>query len=283
MVWKRACWQKKRLGTPSLGYTMSYVAIMPLGVREQPLTIQFDASATKGTLIGASEGDMQFLSAEAWRPWYPVAKSLWANYYFHLGQKALNRLFHRRSADSGLRIGLRPSDSGLELTTAPPSFAYALSYCPLTVAAAGNYRFELKYRRHHGDVTFGALSEDKTEWLAQAWSGDAPFASEKPGVLVTSFTVRLTAGQTVILMLANNNPGTDTPSRVVIEDVRAYRDISSEGADCQLRQQQAVARVMDTAVCDIFCHGPLCRLTNWWRVIKSIDRPWTNIYNSMRW
>ena len=93
---------------------------------------------------------------------------------FTWGRKALNRLFHGRSADSGLRIGLWPSDNGLELTTAPPSFAYALSYCPLTVAAAGNYRFVLKYRRHHGDVTFGALSEDKTQWLAQACRGTLP-------------------------------------------------------------------------------------------------------------
>ena len=219
---------EERLGAPSLGYTMSYITVMPLGVREQPLTVQFDGSAAKGTLIGASGGDIPCLPAEAWRPWYPVEKSLWGNCYFHLGRKALNRLFHGRCADSGLRIGLWPSDNGLELTTAPPSFAYALSYGPLTVAAAGNYRFVLKYRRHHGDVTFGALSEDKTQWLAQALPGDAPFTSEKPGVLVTSFTVRLTAGQTVFLMLANNNPGTDTPSSVVIQEVRAYRDIPSE-------------------------------------------------------
>jgi hypothetical protein len=108
---------------------------------------------------------------------------------------------------------------GLQVTTIPHQWAYAVYYnAPLVAPTDGAYLFTMRYRLLQGSVTFGALTENRASWLAQA-APPAPAA----GDLLEECTVTLKAGQRIWLQTTNGQPRGGGSSSFVIEEVRAYR------------------------------------------------------------
>jgi hypothetical protein len=192
---------EERIDYPSVAFTMSYVAIKRAGFTEQPLTARFDHGADQGSLTVTTAADHPPLPPEKWHPCFEPP-----------------------------RMSLESTQEGVRVTTATERWAYALVYSVLNVAEEGDYRFDLSYTLQNGDIAFGALSGDESQWIAQAGPGCAPIALETPGLLVKSFTLRLKAGQTFRLLLTNNHPSGDHPSRLVVHEVRAVRETSTSQA-----------------------------------------------------
>jgi hypothetical protein len=108
---------------------------------------------------------------------------------------------------------------GLAVTTPKHRWAYGAYYnAPLAVPSDGTYLFTLRFKLLSGRMTFGALKEDWSAWLAQAGEpvrhGDA---------FIAECTVPLKAGQRIWLQTANNEPLGDGSAVFVIQELKAYR------------------------------------------------------------
>lgn len=192
---------EKRIEYPSIAFTMSYIAVVAMAQSEQPLLARFEQGVDKGTLRGTPAGDALPLPLDKWHCCY----------------------------DSP-RMSLAKTEEGLQVTTASDRWAYALLYSPLTVLEEGDYRFDLEYTLQNGDIAFGALTEDQSRWLGQAGPGSTAITSEKPGLLIKSFSLHVKAGETIRLLLTNNHPTGNHPSQLMIHEARAFREASRSQA-----------------------------------------------------
>jgi hypothetical protein len=118
------------------------------------------------------------------------------------------------NSGAALRTG-----QGLQVTTTPNRCGYAVYYsAPLAAPIDGTYLFTMRYRLLKGSITFGALTENRGTWLAQAGvpvpAGDA---------LVEECTVKLKAGQRLWLQTTNDQPQVEASSVFVIQEIKAYR------------------------------------------------------------
>jgi hypothetical protein len=191
---------EQHIAYPSVAFTMYKVTIKTKGSLERPLRARFEQAASQGTLIaspptGPAPEDHVPLPLDQWHSCYDPPK-----------------------------MSLARTEQGLQVATPVDRWGYAALYSPLRVVEEGNYRFDLKYSLRHGDIAFGALSEDQSRWLGQAGPGSK--LPEKPGMLVKSFNLCLKAGESFRLLLTNNYPGGSHSSQVVIHEVRAVREIS---------------------------------------------------------
>jgi hypothetical protein len=108
---------------------------------------------------------------------------------------------------------------GLQVTTTSNQWGYSVYYdTPLAAATDGLYLFSIRYRLLRGSITFGALTENRSTWLAQA---SAPTPSGD--VLVQECTVSLKAGQRIWLQTTNSQPQGQGSSEFVIQELRADR------------------------------------------------------------
>ena len=125
---------------------------------------------------------------------------------------------HWRSADPP-HADLKTTREGLRVRTPNDRWGYAAIYDAINAVEDGEYVFEIKYRVLSGQIAFGALSSDRARWIAQA-----PFESG-PEEHDQSFSVTLKTGDTLWLLLTNNNPSGKS-SDFIIEEVMAYRNIT---------------------------------------------------------
>jgi hypothetical protein len=117
----------------------------------------------------------------------------------------------------GLESAMERSAGGIRITTVPARFGNAAKYGPLVPTASGRYLFRLKYGLESGGITFGALSEDESEWLARA---TIPISRRADQTALLSLEAE--AGKPFWLMTANNHPAGDYSSGYVIEELEAF-------------------------------------------------------------
>jgi hypothetical protein len=106
---------------------------------------------------------------------------------------------------------------GLNVTTERLRWAYGTMYTPLVAPFAGEYRFVLKYRLLSGRMIFGALTGDRSRWLAQAVTSHLDGDRR-----LQTLSLRLESGQQIWLLTSNDHPAGDVSSRYVVEEVRAF-------------------------------------------------------------
>jgi hypothetical protein len=117
----------------------------------------------------------------------------------------------------GIESSMEREAGGIHITTVPDRFGNAAKYGPLIPAASGRYLFRLEYGLVSGGITFGALSEDETQWLARA---AMPTSRRTDQTALLSFEAE--AGKPFWLMTANNHPAGDKSSDFVIRELDAY-------------------------------------------------------------
>jgi hypothetical protein len=89
---------------------------------------------------------------------------------------------------------------GIAVRTPRGPYAYAIGYPPLVVPVTGHYRFELQYSHRSGQFSFGARSSDDSRYLAADAVGHREGNARE-----LSFWLDLKRGETVLLLVANNN------------------------------------------------------------------------------
>ena len=117
----------------------------------------------------------------------------------------------------GLASSINREAGGIHITTVSARFGNAVKYGPLVPAASGRYLFRLQFGLLSGGITFGALSEDETQWLARA--AIPPSRRTDQTALLS---VEAEAGKPFWLMTANNHPAGDKSSDFVIRELEAY-------------------------------------------------------------
>jgi hypothetical protein len=112
-------------------------------------------------------------------------------------------------------MDVRPD--GIYVTTTTSRWGYATRYVPVSAPVDGTYRFILRYRQLSGGMSFGALSAEEDKWLVRA---GAP--SRDGDRRIKELTLKLKAGDRLVLMTTNAYPWADERSSYVIEDLRAF-------------------------------------------------------------
>lgn len=125
----------------------------------------------------------------------------------------------------GLESSVERAAGGIRITTVPVRFGNAAKYGPLIPDSDGRYLFRLKYGLLSGAMTFGALSEDESEWLARA---TIPISRRADQIALLSLEAE--AGEPFWLMIANNHPAGDYPSGYVIQELEAFAFPPEESA-----------------------------------------------------
>ena len=108
---------------------------------------------------------------------------------------------------------------GLFLVTLDRRHAYALAGPVMSVPVGGRYAFVLTARVLDGGMAFGALSADRSRWLAQV--GPTARAADGDGLWILELELR--AGERFVLLVTNDHPTGDHPSTFVIRAVQAVR------------------------------------------------------------
>ena len=104
---------------------------------------------------------------------------------------------------------------GIFVTTAERPYAYGSWYGPLVAMRSGSYRFILRYKLLSGGIRWGGMAGDTSRDL-----GHAELAPGSAGTQVASYTVKLEAGEDVVLVIANDPHGQDGPATYQIQSVR---------------------------------------------------------------
>jgi wyosine [tRNA(Phe)-imidazoG37] synthetase (radical SAM superfamily) len=107
-------------------------------------------------------------------------------------------------------------DDGLHVKTSSNAYDWSSHSTEFIADKAGIYSFALKFRRDYGDISFGIIDKEKNDWTVRTTNN---FVDGPSFVRIAS--TELAAGQTVQLLIANNNRAA-RPTRFVIEDTRAY-------------------------------------------------------------
>ena len=105
---------------------------------------------------------------------------------------------------------------GILVTTAERPYAYGSWYGPLVAKRSGSYRFILEYKLLSGGIRWGGMAGDTSRDL-----GHAELAPGTAGMQVANYTVKLKAGEDVVLVIANDPHGQDGPATYQIQSVRA--------------------------------------------------------------
>ncbi len=105
---------------------------------------------------------------------------------------------------------------GLHVMSSSDPYAWSVDTVPFQVAETGSYRFTVKFRLKYGVISFGVIDVARTKWLAQT---KEDFVSGNS--FVRTVVVDLIAGESVQLLLANNNIAARRSS-FVIEETHAY-------------------------------------------------------------
>ena len=109
---------------------------------------------------------------------------------------------------------------GVAVTTIKDRWGYAAYYgAPLGAPSDGTYLFTLRFHLLSGRITFGALKEDRSAWLAQAGTP----VRQHGDVFIAECAVPLKAGEKIWLQTTNDQAVGDYRSVFVIQEIRAYR------------------------------------------------------------
>jgi hypothetical protein len=119
------------------------------------------------------------------------------------------------------QMSARQSGGALTVLTPSGQFAYALKSPALTVESSGDYVFDLTYHLTDGRISFGALTGDESHWIAQSSAAPSPLVGGGPRLFCSRFTLRLHTGDSIHLLLTNNNPAGDRPSELTIDSLSA--------------------------------------------------------------
>ncbi len=181
-------WEQK-ITTPDVSYWITATEVQPPGEPTVSKSLPQPVSPGEFELDGVKEPGHTF-GLERWVPSYTPTE-----------------------------MTARMARDGLYITTAKPQFAYAVMYPLLTTLSDGLYEFRLTYRVAQGELAFGALSADLSNWIGQAGPPESHGAN-----LVRTFALLLNRGDTFRLAISNNRPGSDQPSSFVLEELNVFRE-----------------------------------------------------------
>lgn len=116
--------------------------------------------------------------------------------------------------DGRPRMERRPG--GIFVTTAERPYAYGSWYGPLVAKRSGTYRFVLKFKLLSGAIRWGGMTADSSRDL-----GHGGLASGTSDTQIASYTVKLDAGEEIVLVIANDSHGEGGPAAYQIQSVRA--------------------------------------------------------------
>jgi hypothetical protein len=120
---------------------------------------------------------------------------------------------------SGWRLDGTPriaqQHDGTLVTTADRRYAYGSLYGPLRAKRGGTYRFALRYRIISGGILYGGMAADMSHNLGRA---DLPPPTPSHTQMAT-YEVELNAGDSVVLLIANDPPRQHGSSTYLIESV----------------------------------------------------------------
>jgi hypothetical protein len=171
-------WQVQR---PERPYTLVVVKAVDDLAALRPMRVEFDSAGIGHLVLAPTLPEPVFLPLERWM-----------------------------AADGG---AIQQNAGVFTLRTPPAGNAYAFTYAPLTVPAAGRYYFRLRGTPQTGQIAFGAFPADQSKWLTVDIFGRRTTTGYE-----MSFWVDLKQGDTVILRIANKNP-TDAASTFILDSV----------------------------------------------------------------
>lgn len=90
-----------------------------------------------------------------------------------------------------------------QLRTMPGQWSYALVTEPIVFTDPGEYWITLEYESLDGQLAFGALAGDRSQWLAQAATVDRDPVTPN-GYPRKGFSIRVASGESVCLIVTNN-------------------------------------------------------------------------------
>ena len=119
-------------------------------------------------------------------------------------------------------VSQAPIEGRLSATTARERWSYCLEFGLLQAAATGTYEFVLTYELAEGGIRLGVLNAKKTRWLP-SFSEFMSTASR----CTLRLSVYLKAGRMFRLMISNDHPDGDSPSRFAIRGLTSSVDVAS--------------------------------------------------------
>jgi hypothetical protein len=158
------------------------------------LPLAVELSMDQGRLVSLTQGD-----SPSWRP------EGWIT---------------RGQGSSGSQV--QNCSEGVAITTPKKRWVCALAYRPVVAAEAGLYLFEVTYTRKRGNIALYVVRGNQSV-VCQSGGQSQP---DPPGQRLRRrcvVTTHLDGGETIQLLLANDFPGKDDSSQVVVHRVRSYR------------------------------------------------------------
>jgi FkbM family methyltransferase len=173
------------------------------------------------------------------------------------------------AAADGVRLDIRAD--GLHARTLARPWAYCLRYPEMIASAEGSYEFCLVYELVEGQITFGALNDQRTAWIPHIESRQKIGSSEH-----CRLSLVLNAGQRFTLIVANGPSGQVTgASRFVVRELR----IHTAAPRCSISVQPSedrkpghFARVIERVMTGLVLSAPAQRLFH--RSLRHLQARW---------
>ena len=126
---------------------------------------------------------------------------------------------------------------GLFTTMAQQRYTWGPRYVPLVASRSGLYRFTLKYKVIEGGLLFGGMATDMTRAL-----GRSPIPRPTGQTQTVVYSQQLTAGEGVVLLIANDPPGPPRATSCLIESLEASAKFDEDSSTSVKRNPGAVRR-----------------------------------------